>query len=122
QRSTHAFRFPAEMVRSGRLGKIRSVHIQVGDPAKEYDLPAEPLPDTLDWEMWLGPAQWRPYNAVICPKRDGTFPAWRHYREFAGGGLADMGAHHDDIAQWLLGLDHSGPVEVIPPADGSLRG
>ena len=45
------------------------------------------------------------------------FPAWRSYREYAGGGLTDMGAHHYDIAQWALGLDESGPVAVVPPDD-----
>jgi predicted dehydrogenase len=45
------------------------------------------------------------------------FPAWRNYREYSGGGHADMGAHHYDIAQWALGTDRSGPVEVIPPED-----
>jgi predicted dehydrogenase len=43
------------------------------------------------------------------------FPAWREYREYAGGGHADMGAHHYDIAQWCLGTDESGPVEILPP-------
>lgn len=47
----------------------------------------------------------------------GHFPAWRAYREYAGGGLADMGAHHFDIAQWALDMDMSGPVKVIPPKD-----
>jgi predicted dehydrogenase len=45
------------------------------------------------------------------------FPAWRNYREYAGGGHADMGAHHYDIAQWCLGMDASGPVEIVPPED-----
>jgi predicted dehydrogenase len=53
----------------------------------------------------------------------GHFPAWRKYREYANGGLADMGAHHFDIAQWALGMDHSGPVRVLPPADrAAVRG
>jgi predicted dehydrogenase len=45
------------------------------------------------------------------------FPAWRAYREYSGGGHSDMGAHHYDIAQWALGMDESGPVEIIPPED-----
>jgi len=47
------------------------------------------------------------------------FPAWRKYREYAGGGHADMGAHHYDIAQSCLGMDHSDPVEILPPLDPS---
>ena len=46
-----------------------------------------------------------------------TIPQWRKYREFAGGGLADMGAHHFDIAQWALRRDDSGPSRIIPPED-----
>src|SRR5206468_4205648 len=44
-------------------------------------------------------------------------PAWRAYREYSGGGMTDMGAHHFDIAQWGLGMDASGPVEILPPED-----
>jgi predicted dehydrogenase len=50
------------------------------------------------------------------------FPAWRNYQEYAGGGLADMGAHHFDIAQWAMDMDASGPVKVEPPADGAKSG
>src|SRR5262249_11638188 len=58
----------------------------------------------------------RPYNEVLCPKGvHNHFPAWRNYQEYAGGGLADMGAHHFDIAQWAMNTDRSGPAEVIPP-------
>jgi predicted dehydrogenase len=66
--------------------------------------------------MWLGPAQWRTYNEELSPHLswDG-FPHWRNNRRFGGGGMTDWGAHHFDIAQWGLGMDGSGPVEVIPP-------
>jgi predicted dehydrogenase len=54
----------------------------------------------------------------LCPKGvHSHFPAWRNYQEYAGGQVADMGAHHFDIAQWALKKDTTGPVEVIPPAD-----
>ena len=43
------------------------------------------------------------------------FPDWRNYREFGGGMVTDWGAHHLDIAQWALGMDESGPVEILPP-------
>ena len=60
----------------------------------------------------------RPYNSILSPRGvHKHFPAWRDYREYAGGGHADMGAHHYDIAQWCLGMDDSGPVEIIPPLD-----
>src|SRR5437667_5251704 len=72
----------------------------------------------LDWDLWLGPAPKRPYSSVLSPRGvHDHFPAWRNYREYSGGGHADMGAHHYDIAQWALDMDGSGPVEINPPSD-----
>jgi predicted dehydrogenase len=110
------FRQAAEFVRSGRVGKIRTVTVGVGGPSKPCDLPPEEMEPGLAWDLWLGPAPKRPYNSVLSPRGvHNHFPAWRTYREYAGGGHSDMGAHHYDIAQWCLGTDDSGPVEVIPP-------
>ena len=112
------FRQAAEFIRSGRLGKIQSVTVGVGGPSKWCDLAAEEMEPGLDWDMWLGPAPMRPYNSILSPRGvHNHFPLWRSYREYAGGGHSDMGAHHYDIAQWCLGMDDSGPVEVIPPED-----
>src|SRR5436305_12991960 len=72
----------------------------------------------LHWALWLRPAPMRPYSSVLTPRGvHNHFPAWRSYREYSGGGHADMGAHHYDIARWALDMDHSGPVEIIPPDD-----
>ena len=110
------FREAAEIIRSGRLGKIQTVTVGVGGPSKWCDLPAEETEPGLDWDLWLGPAPLRPYNSILSPRGvHKHFPAWRDYREYAGGGHADMGAHHYDIAQWCLGMDDSGPVEILPP-------
>ena len=125
QRSEYGNRFrdAVEWVRNGRIGKILTVHVGVGSPPKPCDLPTEPVPAGTDWDRWLGPAAERGYNEILCPKGvHNHYPAWRSYREFGGGGLADMGAHHFDIAQWALGMDNSGPVRVDPPADGADRG
>jgi predicted dehydrogenase len=112
------FREAAEIVRSGRLGKIKTVHVGVGGPSRWCDLPGQPPEPGLDWSLWLGCAPMRPYHSVLSPRGvHNHFPAWRSYREYAGGGHADMGAHHYDIAQWALGMDSSGPVEIIPPED-----
>jgi predicted dehydrogenase len=112
------FRQAAEIVRSGRLGRIQTVTVGVGAPSKPCDLPGEEMEPGLDWDLWLGPAPMRAYNSVLSPRGvHNHFPAWRSYREYAGGGHADMGAHFYDIAQWCLGMDESGPVEVIPPED-----
>jgi predicted dehydrogenase len=57
----------------------------------------------------------RPYNSVLSPRGvHKGFPVWRKYIDFGGGGVADWGAHHLDIAQWGLGMDASGPVKIVP--------
>jgi predicted dehydrogenase len=110
------FRRAVEYIWNGRIGRVHTVRIGVGGPARPCDLPAEEVPPGTDWDRWLGPAPERPYNEILCPRGvHKHFPAWRNYREYAGGGLADMGAHHFDIAQWALRSDHGGPVAVLPP-------
>jgi predicted dehydrogenase len=112
------FRKAVEYVWNGRIGKLKTVRIGVGGPAKPCDLPGQEVPEGTDWDAWLGPAPDRPYNEILCPKGvHRHFPAWRDYQEYAGGQLADMGAHHFDIAQWAMKTDDTGPVEVVPPAN-----
>jgi len=114
------FRKAVEYVRSGRIGELKKTYIGVGGPAVKDDLPDEALPEGIDWEMWLGPAPQRGFNQVLCPIGvHNHFPQWRRYREYAGGGLSDIGAHHFDIAQWAMGEDASGPVRVTPPEDAA---
>jgi hypothetical protein len=97
---------------------VKAVRVGVGGPSRWCDLKEEAMEPGLDWNLWLGYAPVRPYSPVLSPRGvHKHFPAWRSYREYSGGGLTDMGAHHFDIAQWALGLDESGPVEVVPPAD-----
>jgi predicted dehydrogenase len=118
QRSSSEFRKACELVINGRLGKIQTIYVGVGGPSKWCDLPEEPMEPGLDWDRWLGPAPLRPYNSVLSPRGVHThFPNWRNYREYSGGMMTDWGAHHFDIAQWGLGKDDSGPVEIIPPED-----
>ena len=118
------FRTAVEKVRSGRIGKVRRITVGVGGPSKPCDLPESDVPAGIDWEMWQGPAPARGYSEVLCPRDvHKHFPAWRAYREYAGGGLSDIGAHHFDIAHWAMGLDESGPVEIVPPKDdGAMSG
>ena len=121
QRSSWEFRRACELVRNGYIGKILKVTAGVGGPSGECNLPAEPVPDGLDWDRWIGPAPYRPFNAVLRPAHNNTFPNWRNYRDFSGGGMTDWGAHHFDIAPWGLGMDESGPVEVRPPNGKDVR-
>lgn len=116
QRSNWRFRQGCELVRNGYIGELKHVTVGVGGPAANPPLEVQPVPDYLDWDMWLGPAQWRPYHEELSPHLswDG-FPHWRNNSQFGGGGMTDWGAHHFDIAQWGMGMDESGPVEIIPP-------
>jgi len=112
------FRKAVEYVWNGRIGKLKTIRIGVGGPSRPCDLKTEEVPVGTDWDMWQGPAPERGYHSDLCPKGvHGHFPAWRNYQEYAGGQVADMGAHHFDIAQWAMQMDTSGPVEVIPPSD-----
>jgi predicted dehydrogenase len=118
QRSSPEFYKACTLVRNGRIGKIKHVIVDVGTSSKWCDLPEEPVENGLNWDMWLGPAPTRAYNSILSPRGvHKHFPAWRDYREYSGGGMTDWGAHHFDIAQWGLGMDDSGPVEIIPPED-----
>jgi predicted dehydrogenase len=116
QRSSPEFRQAVELVRNGYIGEIKTVKVNVGPPPVAYNLPAEPMPDTLNWDFWLGPNSAQVYNHFLAPGLTDNFWAkWRDYKEFGGGGMTDWGAHMFDIAQWGLDMDASGPVSVTPP-------
>ena len=122
QRASRNFRYACELVRNGRIGEVRRVEVAVGGPPKMCDLDGEPPEPGLDWDRWLGPAPERAYSSVLSPRgMHDHFPAWRNYREYGGGGMTDWGAHHFDIAQWGLGMDESGPVEIVPPESENAR-
>ncbi len=122
QRSSSGFRQACELVRNGYIGDVKTVRVSIRTGFIPHpivcELPEEPKPAELDWDMWQGPAPNRPYNAILAPPISFTgYPAWRNYRDYSGGGMTDWGAHHFDIAQWGLGMDYSGPVEINPPDD-----
>lgn len=118
QRSQPNFRKACELVRNGYVGDIKEVLVTVGIAAVDCYLLPQPIPATLNWDMWLGPANYQPFNDELSPpvEKD-IFPNWRNYKEFGGGMVSDWGAHMFDIAQWALGMDNSGPVKLYP-ADG----
>lgn len=118
QRSMKEFRVACELVRNGVIGKLDRVECGFGGPPTPCDLPEEAMEPGLDWDRWLGPTPVRPYNSILSPRGvHDHFPMWRKYREFGGGMVTDWGAHHLDIAQWGLGEDENGPVEMVPPQD-----
>jgi predicted dehydrogenase len=116
QRSSREFLKACELVRNGRIGQVKEIYVSVGGPSRPCDLPEEAMEPGLDWNFWLGPAPMRGYNHILSPRGvHQNFPDWRNYREYSGGMMTDWGAHHFDIAQWGLGRDDSGPVEILPP-------
>jgi predicted dehydrogenase len=110
QRSSYQFRFACELVRNGYIGDVKEVVVAVGGPVSKQEkiLPPQPVPDYLDYDFWLGPIPWRPYHPDFVA-------GWMGFRDCAGGEMTNWGAHHFDIAQWGLGMDSSGPVEIHPP-------
>ncbi len=107
QRSSPGFRQACELVRSGRIGTIRTV--RVGIPGVNFAgdaVPDSKPPAQLDYEFWLGPAPMRPYNEKHVHYN------FRFFWDYSGGQLTNWGAHHLDIAQWGLGMDESGPVTI----------
>ncbi|WP_194775062.1 Gfo/Idh/MocA family protein [Pararhodonellum marinum] len=127
QRSDLNFQHAVRMVQKGKIGKVKQILVHVGQPEspKPFDLPAEQVPESLNWEKWLGPLKHLPFNNQLAPpislnppKNEGFWGGWRWYKETGGGYMTDWGAHMFDIAQWGLGMDRSGPVEVRPNKDG----
>jgi len=111
QRSDPQFRQGCEYVRSGRIGKVKT--IKVGLPGVNWEkkgngasVPDSQPPAELDFNMWLGPAPSRPYN------QNRVHYLFRFFWDYSGGQMTNWGAHHLDIAQWGLGTDASGPVEI----------
>ncbi len=116
QRSWPEFRQAVEYVRNGFIGEIQSIKVNVGVPPIAYNLPEQPVPNGLDWKAWLGPNEFKPFNAELAPPiTKDVYPNWRVYKEFGGGQVTDWGAHMFDIAQWALDMDHSGPTEIFAP-------
>ena len=116
QRSSFNFRQAAELVSNGYIGDVKEINVSVGEPVKQCDLPSMPIPDYLNWDMWIGPSLYRGYHPILSPPiEDDKWAWWRGYRDFGGGYITDWGAHMFDIVQWALDMDNGGPVEFIPP-------
>lgn len=111
QRSDVYFRLACEQVRNGRIGKLQKVRVGLPGGHKNWNgmadqINAAPVPADFDYEMWLGPAEQMDYRPALLPLN------WRHNFNFSGGMITDFGAHHIDIAQWGMGTDLTGPVEM----------
>ncbi len=98
----------------GVLGAIKSINVNVGPLSQPCNLPGEPVPPDMDWDMWLGPAPWAPYNSKRCDGNFGTSGnSWRSYVDYSGGGMTDWGAHHFGGATFAVDVREQQPEEVI---------
>ena len=99
------FMYANAIVRSGRLGENVNAHVGIDSAPTGGPFETTDVPDGLDWDLWLGPAPKQDYS-----KERRRFFRW--YLEYSGGKMTDWGAHHIDIAQWAMQLDHTGPSSV----------
>lgn len=120
QRSVADFAVARDLIQNGRIGPLKNIYCNWFGTSTVVNLPEEAAPGTVDWDMWIGPSPWHPFNNrfhfVGEPKR--VVP-WDFNRDFAGGSITSNGVHHLDIAQWVMGMDESGPIEIIPAPQGT---
>ena len=106
RRSTASYRFAADMVRQGKIGRVHTVEMQVWTgPTVPHDKVA-PVPKGWNYDMWLGPVQWQPF---VPARVNGA--NWNYFWDTGEGPIIGMGCHYTDQMQWALQRDHTGPVE-----------
>jgi predicted dehydrogenase len=99
-----------DFLRNGGLGRIRRVIAHNYPSPWHHDLPAEPVPKGLNWDLWCGPTRLVPFNRQLYVPRGN--PGWLSFRPYSGGEMTGWGSHGFDQVQWALGQDTAGPVEV----------
>lgn len=104
RRSTESYQFARELVRQGKIGRVHTVEMQVWTGGTVPHQPNTPVPPGWDYDQWLGPVQWRPFNP-------GRVHGWAYFWDTGEGMHTDMGTHYTDQMQWVLGTDDTMPVE-----------
>ncbi len=108
-RSIPVYHRMAELVRNGRIGRLRSIHVTLPAGTVTPQPPQfAPVPDGFDYDMWLGPAPDAPYASNRCGNQQ-----WRNIFDYSGGKFTDWGMHQVDTAQWANDTEHTGPIEVL---------
>ena len=144
-RSIPTIRQVCEFVRTGGLGRIKSVftlwsnlagcigaarfkpYAQVVNVEKfggsyvplDFALPTEPVPEGLDWDLWVGPAAWYPYNHLYHTNPSPGVVPWAFCEDFGAASVTWHHSHSADVIQYALGMENSGPVEIIHPSSGT---
>ena len=124
QRSDKEFHTACELVRNGRVGKLHTIQVGFGTDPGCGPQPTMPVPENLNYEMWLGPAPWAPYTEErVHPQNSITArPGWLRISDYGAGMITGWGSHHLDIAHWGMGIEYTGPVEIVGeteyPKDG----
>lgn len=125
-RSMPPVRRVCEFVRSGGLGRVKSVFTlwsRIGEFGNSPipvnpPLPAEPVPEGLDWDLWVGPAPWHDYNSRYHRNPIPGVVPWAFCEDFGVASVTWHHSHSADVVQWALGVENSGPVEILHPRDG----
>ncbi|MFW6171308.1 MAG: Gfo/Idh/MocA family protein [Planctomycetota bacterium] len=126
RRNLPHFAFACELARTGRLGKLQAVHAHPRGMSTKMSgwLPPEDAPpiEKVDWDMYLGPAAWRPFNKKMLngfhfEKGGGFMGTFQEQGGFAGGGVLEWGSHCVDLCQWAADADDTAPIEYNPPRD-----
>lgn len=115
RRNIRNFQIAAQMAHEGKLGKLIEVHANTLHPATNHDwLPEQPEPskDEFNWDRWLGPCPWRPYNSRYMND-------WHNRYDFHGGGILEWGTHTVDLCQWANQTDDTVPLEYWPVLDSN---
>jgi hypothetical protein len=113
QRVLGDYRKYVDSVWAGEFGRIKSINVNVNPLPKLCNLPAEEMAEKIDWNLWLGPAPWAPYNSKRC---SGSFSingsSWRSFSDYSGGGMTDWGAHHFGGATFICDVRELQPEEI----------
>jgi predicted dehydrogenase len=119
QRSDKEFHTACELVRNGRVGKLHTIQVGFGTDPGCKPQPTMPVPENLDYDMWLGPTPWAPYTEErVHPQNSITArPGWLRISDYGAGMITGWGSHHLDIAHWGMGTEYTGPIEIVGEAD-----
>jgi myo-inositol 2-dehydrogenase/D-chiro-inositol 1-dehydrogenase len=118
QRSDARFHQACELVRNGRVGKLHTVKVGFGTDPGTDPTPPMTVPDNLNYDMWLGQAPWAAYTEKrVHPQKGYDRPGWLRISDYGAGMITGWGAHHNDIAQWGMGTEYTGPVEIEGQAE-----